>query len=74
MYRASIVYLTFLIFLLVAVESVERAFERREGYGWELGEIYTQKAGGYPADGLTACALVGVIFIPEEYLGFGEKV
>jgi len=58
----------------IAVESVERAFERREGYGWELGEIYTQKRGGYPADGLMACALVGVIFIGEEYPGFGEKV
>lgn len=58
----------------IAVESVVRAFERRKSYDWELGEIYIQKAGGYPADGLTACALVGVIFIPEEYPGFGEKV
>lgn len=44
-----------------------RAFDRRRKMGWKLGNLVTKKVGGNP-QGLISCALVGAIYIPEEYL------
>jgi pyruvoyl-dependent arginine decarboxylase len=57
----------------LAIESLERTFERRRHLGWKLDSIVTKKITGNPKPNLVSCALVGAIYIPEEYLpGIGR--
>lgn len=52
----------------LAVESLKRTFDRRKHLGWKLDQVIIKSVGGNPKQNLISCALVGAIYIPEEYI------